>query len=156
MDGESVPGQDVAGTINGEPTEGTGKLLRGSDESNVVKGLRLFIGLTESQLAPNAAEGRVKITKGVASKLRKVIGGVLDPDRGDMKRITEGLRTQIKNIDTQLETMNQRIERKKIRLQQRFARLETQLSTLRTQQSFMSSQIASISGGGGGGALPGL
>ena len=156
LDGESVPGQDVAGTINGETAKATGQLLSGSDESTAVKGLRLFIGLAESQLAPNAAEGRVKITKGVASKLRKLIGGVLDPNRGNMKRITEGLRTQIKNIDGQLETMNERIERKKIRLQRRFAKMETQLSTLRTQQSFISSSIGGLPSGGGRAGLPGL
>ena len=150
--GLQIDGTDVAGTINAEPAEGLGQILRGSEESLQVKGLRLFVTLNENQLAPNAPETFIKVTKGVASRIGSYLSRVVDPLGGDLKRITDGLRSQIRSYDTQLEAMNERIERKRTVLQKRFTRLETQLSSLRSQQRF----IASQGGGGGGGGIPGL
>jgi flagellar capping protein FliD len=153
--GLSAAGTDVGGTINGEPAEGLGQILRGSESSEKVKGLRLLVTLTDKQLNAAGPESLVKITKGVASRMSSYLARVVDPLKGDMKRITEGLRTRIKTYDTQLEDVNGRIERKRKDLQDRFTRLETQLSTLRSQQNYMSSQLASLPGAGQA-VLPGL
>jgi flagellar capping protein FliD len=152
--GEQLDGNDVAGTIDGEQAEGLGQILRGAEDSERLKGLRLLVSLSENQLSPAAPEAIVKITKGVASRMSAYLRGVVDPLRGDMKRITDGLRTRIRGYDQQLTDINARIDRKRKELQDRFTRLETQLSTLRSQQNFMQSQLASLPGAGG--VLPGL
>jgi len=153
--GTMLAGQDVAGTIGGEDAQGLGNLLRGRDESERIKGLRLLVNLSENQLSPTAPEGRVTITKGVASRMNAFLEDYLDPVEGRMKTITQNLNTELKSIDKQLERMEERIESKRSRLQDRFARMESQLSSLKSQQRYMSSQLASLPGGGGGG-LPGL
>jgi flagellar capping protein FliD len=155
--GASTSGGDVGGTIDGEPADGLGQILRGSDKSKKVKGLRLLVTLTDKQLNANGAEALVKVTKGVASRMSAYVTRVVDPLRGDMKRITDGLRTRIKTYDGQLVDINGRIDRKRKDLQERFAKLETQMSTLKSQQSYMQTQLASLPGGGGGGSgIPGL
>jgi flagellar capping protein FliD len=151
--GESVKGQDVAGTIDGQPAQALGQILRGPDESENLKGLRLFVTLTENQLSPSGPEALVKVTKGVASRMSSYLNGIVDPLRGEMKRITDGLRTRLKGYNEQLERITQRIERKRSDLQTRFTRLETQMATLKSQQNYMSSQLGGL---GGGSVLPGL
>ncbi|MCZ6645003.1 MAG: flagellar filament capping protein FliD [SAR324 cluster bacterium] len=152
--GTAQDGLDVRGTINGEEAEGLGQLLRGTAESKTIKGLRLLVELPESQLVPGAAEARVTITKGVASRLAQHIKRVLDPQVGTMQRITGGLASSLEDVDEQLQLMNDRIERKRERLQQRFAKLEGQMSKLKSQQNFLAGQVANLPKGGGG--LPGL
>ncbi|MEE8433831.1 MAG: flagellar filament capping protein FliD [bacterium] len=153
--GDSVTGTDVTGTIGAEPAEGIGQLLRGGDDSRVVKGLRLLVTLTENQVDENGAEGKVIITKGVGSRVAQHLKGFLDPRGGNMQRITGNLREQLKNLESQLSLMNERMDNKRQRLRAKFARLESQMSTLKSQQNFMTSQISGLPGGGGGG-LPGL
>ena len=153
-EGAQTSGQDVGGTIDGERAEGLGQVLRGADNSERVKGLRLFVTLSENQLSPSAPEAVIKVTKGVAARMSTYLGRVVDPLRGEMKRITDGLRGRIRGYDQQLTDINGRIDRKRGELQNRFTRLETQLSTLRSQQQYMASQFASLPGAGG--VLPGL
>ena len=152
--GEQTSGQNVAGTIDGETAEGLGQILRGAESSERVKGLRLFVTLSENQLSRSGPEALVKVTKGVASRMSAYLKGIVDPLRGEMKRITDGLRTRIKGYDEQLTGINQRIARKRQDLQNRFTRLETQLATLKNQQNYMSSQLGSLPGAGS--VLPGL
>jgi flagellar capping protein FliD len=152
--GQQVSGQDVAGAINGEPAEGLGQILRGSESSESVKGLRLFVTLSENQLSQSGPEAMVKVTKGVASRMSAYLNGIVDPLRGEMKRITDGLRTRIKGYNEQLTGINERIERKRRDLQNRFTRLETQMATLKSQQNYMASQLSSLPGAGS--VLPGL
>lgn len=155
LGGNTEPGQDVTGAINGEEAEGTGRLLKGSDDSETVAGLRLMITLGDNLLLPGAPEGKIKITKGVGSRLAVHLKNLLDPNSGNMQRITNSLRSQIQNIDDQLLRMNERIESKRTRLQARFARLEGQMSQLKSQQAFLGGQLANLPGGGSSG-LPGL
>ncbi len=155
-EGTMLAGQDVAGTIGGEDAQGLGNLLRGRDESERIKGLRLLVNLSENQLSPSVPEGRITITKGVGSRMNAFLEDYLDPVQGRMKTITQNLNTELKSIDKQLERMEERIESKRSRLQDRFARMESQLSSLKGQQRYMSSQLASLPGGGGAPGLPGL
>lgn len=156
-DGEAEDGLDTEGTIDGDKAEGIGQLLKGSDDSPRVKGLRLIVDLPPNLVIPNAAEATIKITKGVASKLAKHIKDLQDPQTGNLQRITGTLREAVGNIDVQLEQLNERIERKRERLQRRFARMEGQMVSLRSQQGFLSGQLGGTPGGGKGTpGLPGL
>ncbi|MBI3992168.1 MAG: flagellar filament capping protein FliD [Candidatus Lambdaproteobacteria bacterium] len=155
LNGDAVPGLDVAGTIDGEQAEGIGRLLRGADDSETLAGLRVMVSLNDKQLLPDGPEATVKITKGVASRMNTYLGELLDPLAGRMKTISENLNRRIKDIDGQLNRMEERIESKRSRLVERFSKLESQMSSLKNQQSYLSGQIANLPQAGGAG-LPGL
>jgi flagellar capping protein FliD len=150
MDGQAVPGLDVKGTIDGQPADGTGELLKAKDNENPASGLRLMVKLNPAQINANGPEAKVVVTRGVASKLSQYMSTLVDPLRGEMKRITEGLQARIKNTDEQLTRMEARIDSKRQRIQEKFDRLESQMSKLKSQQSFMSGQLSGLGSGGGG------
>ncbi|MDH4122104.1 MAG: flagellar filament capping protein FliD [Deltaproteobacteria bacterium] len=151
--GESHPGKDVQGTVDGLPAEGTGQVLK-VDESKS-KGLRLFVNLIDSQLVKEQPEAKITVTRGVGSRLNKYLKGVLaDGKGGDMKRITEGLKTNVKDYDKQLEDINERMVRKRTMLKEKFARMETQMQKLKSQQSYVGGQLANMPSASS--ALPGL
>ena len=150
-EGESVAGENIEGTINGNPAEGNGQLLKAPNNSGPAAGLRLFSKMSESQLDPQAAEASVSISKGIGSRLSSYLETVVNPLTGSMGRITKNLRDRIGDLDGQLKRMEERIDSKRQRLREKFTRMETKLSSLRSQQAFMKGQL-----GGGGSALPGL
>ncbi len=151
LEGEQVPGLDVAGTIDGQPAEGVAQLLRAPEDGGDAAGLRLLVKLSGSQLDPEGPEATVTVTKGVASRVDDYLTDYLDPIQGPMKRIQDTLNRQIETIDEQLERMEERIDSKRERLQQRFGRLESQMSQLKSQQQFLQGQLAGLPSGGGGG-----
>ena len=150
-EGESVAGENIEGTINGNPAEGNGQLLKAPNGSGPAAGLRLFAKITESQLKPQEAEASISISKGIGSRLSSYLETVVNPLTGSMRRITKNLSERIGDLDGQMKRMEERIASKRQRLQQKFQRMETKLSSLRSQQAFMKGQL-----GGGGSALPGL
>ena len=151
LEGQAVAGTDVIGTIDGEPGDGLGQVLRAPENSKKAKGLRLFVTLGPNQISDAGPEALIKVTKGVAARMAAFLDGITDPLQGDMKRITDGLRSRIRTFDSQLDGINERIERKRGELTQKFTRLETQMATMRAQQSMIQGQL-----GSSGGGLPGL
>lgn len=152
-DGQSTPGVDVAGTIDGQEADGNGELLKARDGDSPTAGLRVLVKLTAAQLNPSGPEAKVVITRGVASKLSQYLSNLVDPLRGEMKRITDNLQARIKNTDEQLTRMEERIDAKRQRIQEKFERLESQMSKLKAQQAYMSSQLAGLGAGGGGASM---
>jgi hypothetical protein len=147
--GQAMPGLDVAGTIAGQPAEGSAQMLKAKDDSkNPAAGLRLIVRLTEAQLNKVGPEAKITVSRGVAARLSAYLGMLTDKQRGEMKRITDGLRGRITNVDQQLNRMEERLESKRQRIQEKFAELETKMSKLRGQQNSMASQLGA--GGGGG------
>ena len=153
VDGEAEQGQDTQGTINGNPAEGTGQLLRAPENSGPAAGLRVFAKITENQLNPDGAEAAIVITKGIGGRVNRYLSSVVNPFTGQMRRITQNLRERVGNLDDQLDRMEERIQSKRQRLQDKFARMESQLSSLRSQQAFMQGQLGGL---GASSALPGL
>jgi flagellar capping protein FliD len=151
LNGESAPGKDVAGTIAGRPAEGSGQLLKSKEgDDSGAAGLRLLVKLNENQLSATGPESKVTVTRGVASRIATYLAGFADPNKGQFKRMTDTLRSQITTIDAQLSRMEERIEAKRHGLQEKFSRLEVQMSKLKSQQSYMAGQLG---GGGGGGGM---
>lgn len=150
IDGQTTPGEDVVGTIDGAEADGNGQLLKAKEGAAKAGGLRLLVKLNEHQLKPNAPEAVIKISRGVGSRVAQFLNGQMDPFKGDVKRVTDSLRSQITNLDAQLGRMDERIEAKRQGLQEKFTRLETQMSKLKNQQNYMSGQLAQLGGGGGG------
>jgi flagellar capping protein FliD len=152
MQGLSEPGADVQGTIDGKTAEGRGQLLMLPAKSGPASGLRVYVKLAESQIDPSKPEATVKITRGIAGRVGKYLGTIVNPLNGEMKRITQGLRERVGSLDAQLKRMEERITAKRERLQERYTRLESQMASLKQQQAYMQSQMAGMGGGG----IPGL
>ena len=150
LNGQVIPGQDVEGTIQGQEADGIGQLLKAKDGAPNVGGLRLLVKLNPAQLKPDGPEATIKITRGVASRVSQYLGEELDPFKGEVKRMADGLRTQVSNLNTQLDRMDERIEAKRRSLQEKFSRLETQMAKLKSQQTYMNGQLAQLGTGGGG------
>ncbi|MDH5750900.1 MAG: flagellar filament capping protein FliD [Deltaproteobacteria bacterium] len=150
LDGQSVNGKNVEGTINGTPAQGDGILLKAGSENGDAEGIRLLVRVSESKLRPDGPEAKIKITKGIAGRVGSYLDSLVNPLSGSFNNIGKGLRDQVKNLDQQLGQMNERISNKRERLQEKFARLESQMSKLKSQQSYLSSQLK------GGSGIPGL
>jgi len=150
LDGSSVPGQDVAGTIGGIEAEGNGILLKVPEKSGPASGIRLIVRVTADQINATGPEARVKVTRGIAGRLQTYLESLVNPRQGSMTRITKGLSDRVGNLDTQLKRMEERISSKRERLQDKFSRMENQMSKLKSQQASMASQM------GGGKGIPGL
>ncbi len=151
-DGESVPGKDVDGTIDGFQATGRGQLLVGTEETPT-EGLRVFVNLDEKELLPEQEEARVKLTKGIAVKLGDKLKRMNNPVDGDVKKVTNDITDQIGNYDEQLVRLGERIEDKHRHLQIKFAKLDSTMGRLRSQQNYVSQQLAALSSspkGGGG------
>ncbi|HUJ74753.1 MAG TPA: flagellar filament capping protein FliD, partial [bacterium] len=102
----------------------------------------------ERQLNANGPDATIKITRGVASRANAYLTQEVDPLNGQVKRITENLRSQIKNYNTQLDQMQQRIDNKRKDLQAKFGRMEDQMAKLKSQESYMSGQLGQLGSGG--------
>ncbi len=153
-DGQATAGEDVAGTIDGHVAEGSGQLLKAKDADNSpAAGLRLFVKMNQAQLNPNGPEAKVVVTRGIASRLSAYMNTLTDPQRGEMKRISDNLRTRIQNTQQQLDKMEERIESKRQRIQDKFTRLESQMSKLKSQQNYVSGQLSGLNAGGTGGSM---
>jgi len=153
LEGTPAPGKDVEGTINGLEGEGNGQLLKVKDGTQYVTGLRLLVKLNEHQLNTKGPDALIKITRGVASRVSQFVNGEMDPFKGEIKRVTDNLRSQITNMDQQLGRLEERIDAKRKALQEKFTRLETQMAKLKSQQNYMSGQLSQLGSGGSGGSL---
>ena len=150
IDGASVPGIDVDGTIDGIQATGRGQLLVGTEETST-EGLRVYVNLDENELLPGKEEARVKLTKGIAVKLGGKLKRMNDPVSGDVKKVTTDITDQIGNYDEQLTRLGERMEDKHKNLQIKFAKLDSTMGRLRSQQNYVSQQLSALSNSPRGG-----
>jgi len=141
--GTSTDGADVEGTINGEPATGVGQILTGDDENENTAGLKLKITLTPD-LVVDGPEGKITLTKGIATLLSEQIGLYTDTNDGILNSRTKAIEKQINNIKEQIERMEERLEVKRESLYRQFIAMEEAIGKLQNQQMFLSSAIASL------------
>lgn len=146
VNGTSVTGQDVKGTIDGLSAEGRGKLLVGKPPTES-EGLRLYVNLTEEDQLSTDAETTVIVTKGIATQLDEKMKAFLDPVNGAVNRSTKDISEEIKNYDSQITELNERIQAKREELMLKFAKLDSKMGRLKAQQNYLGQQIAALSTG---------
>jgi len=142
MSGESVVGENVQGTIDGEAMEGSGQILTGA-EGTEYEGLKLYISLTENQIGPGA-EGNMIFTKGVGTKVMEYISDVMEPEKGALDIYTKNIEKQLKNYESELEKLEERITKKREKLSLKFAKMESQLGQLKSEQKYLTGQLAKL------------
>lgn len=139
-------GVDVAGTINGEAAEGTGRLLKGNEGNATTDGLSLEVNITASELASQGEmQGKLYYTTGLMSSidtfmedLTNTLSGVLATQKKSLKTMYDDMQTEIKKYD-------EKIEAKRLELEIKYNQLETILSKLNSQGSYLTAQISGLS-----------
>ncbi len=77
--GQLSRGTDVAGTINGEEATGAGRHLISNSDNEYTAGLQLLVTITAEQLAvQGSSQGKVVVTKGIASRLTEYLNDLTD------------------------------------------------------------------------------
>ena len=113
----------MAGTINGEDSTGTGRLLTGDDGNENTEGLMILVTSTGT-----GDKGVVKVSKGIASRLGDYISAATDRDTGSITLATDGINDEIDVIDEDIEKLNADVDRYVEQLQIDFARMEQAMS----------------------------
>jgi hypothetical protein len=142
LNGDSVVGTDVQGTIDGVAMQGSGQILTGEDDTEY-EGLKLYITLTENQIGP-AVEGNMIFTKGVGTKVMEYIANVMEPEKGALDIYTKNIEKQLKNYESELEKLEERITKKREKLSLKFAKMEGQLGQLKSEQKYLTGQLAKL------------
>ncbi|RME26341.1 MAG: hypothetical protein D6800_06460, partial [Candidatus Zixiibacteriota bacterium] len=152
--GQSTPGVDVAGTINGEPATGQGQILTGNDDNETTAGLKLKVTLTGSQLV-SGSEGTISLAKGVASKLNELLDSYTQNGSGLLDSRIRGVQSQVDQLAQRIKEFDARLEIRRENLLKRFYAMEQAIGQFQAQSQFLGTQLANLSrnfsGGGGGG-----
>jgi flagellar hook-associated protein 2 len=137
-------GEDVAGTIDGLPATGRGRLLTGAEGATA--GLVLAITATQEQVdtaGGTLAAGTVTFTKGLGGALH----GVLATYEGSLGRIADArqsLSAQIRRFDDSIAAFEERVAGREVTLRRQFTALESAMGQLQAQSAWMASQLASM------------
>ncbi|NQU63890.1 MAG: flagellar filament capping protein FliD, partial [SAR324 cluster bacterium] len=142
MNGNTVIGKDVEGTIDGVAMQGGGQILTGV-EGTEYEGLKIFVSLTENQVAPGA-ESNMVFTKGVGTKVMEYIAKAMEPEKGALDIYTKNVEKQLENYKKELETLEDRIKKKREKLSLKFAKMEGQLGQLKSEQNYLTGQLAKL------------
>jgi flagellar hook-associated protein 2 len=132
-------GQDVAGTINGEPATGQGQFLTGNSGNPNTAGLQIRVMATTP-----GTYGAVVFTRGVADQVRQYAKSVTDIVSGDLTIATNTLQDQIKALDEQMQAIREEVSRREQMLRQQFARLERALSQMQSQSQRLAAMMAGM------------
>ncbi len=132
-------GQDVAGTINGEPATGQGQFLTGNSGNPNTEGLQIRVMAT----APGTY-GAIVFTRGVADQIRQYAKSITDIVNGDLTIAKNTLQDQIKALDEQMQAIREEISRREQMLRQQFARLERALSQMQAQSMRLAAMMSGM------------
>jgi flagellar hook-associated protein 2 len=134
----SVTGQDVSGTINGQPATGSGQTLTASAGSPAA-GISLLVagGAT-------GARGTVHFSQGIAARLDQYLTSSL-ADTGSIAARTDGLNSSIKRLTNRETDLQARMTLIEKRYRTQFTALDSMLSSMSTTSSFLTQQLTILS-----------
>lgn len=135
----NAEGQDVQGTINGEPATGRGQFLTGNSDNPNTAGLQIRVTATTP-----GTYGRVHFTRGVADQVRLFARQATDIVNGDIQNATNTLRDQMSAIDRQIEAIREEVTRRQLMLREQFARMERAISQMQSQGARLAALAASL------------
>jgi flagellar hook-associated protein 2 len=135
--GTGAPGQDVQGTINGEPATGSGQVLTGNSSNPNTAGLSVLVTSTTA-----GEHGVVRITRGIADAVDRLLAFVINEKSGPVQTAQESLNTQIEDVKRNIEEMQKRVDANVEALRKKFIDMEAALGKLQSQSAYLSAQIA--------------
>jgi len=142
--GTATAGQDVAGTINGEPATGNGQYLIGNSDNKNTAGLKLKITATADQIV-EGVDGTILFNKGIAALLEERLNRYTDSYEGILKGRTDSIQQQVNNIAKQITALEKQLERKRAALYKQFAAMEEALGKLKSQQEYLTAAVSNLS-----------
>lgn len=122
----SVQGQDVAGTINGEPATGDGQFLTGNSGNATTDGLQIRVTATTTGII-----GTVTVTRGIADQVFQLIQRFTDSINGVLTDETKNIQQQIDEIKQRISAFDEAMRRRANDLRAQFTRMETALNKMR-------------------------
>lgn len=138
--GTGAQGLDVAGTINGELAQGSGRILTGMSGNARTAGLAILVGSTTT-----GSKGFVTYSRGVAAGIEDMLGSLTDVAGGTLTTTQQTVQSQINDLNDQMNDMIDRLSSEEERLYAQFAALESSLSALQAQSQFLTQSLASLS-----------
>ncbi len=153
--GQSAQGVDVAGQYymgddaQGNPiyegAVGDGQFLTGSSGNEYTDGLRVLVTATTSQIQPGGTSfGNVKVTRGIAAKMQRVLKQATSLDGGDVFLRKEAINGDIETLTEQMDRLTDRLEIRRERIVQEFLNLETVLAQLQSEGDYLSQALAAL------------
>lgn len=134
----SGAGQDVAGTINGEPATGLGQTLTGNSGNANTSGLQLLVTAT----APGSY-GTVSVVSGLADQINNLANQITDPTSGAIITAENSINTQVTQVQQQITNTQNQLAAYTAYLQQEFASMDTALAQLQSQSSALAAEVGS-------------
>ncbi len=131
----ATDGVDVAGTIGGFEAVGSGQTLTGT---NAVDGLAIEV--TGGVLGNR---GDINFSRGYAEELENYIDGLLATG-GIFDGVTDGINSQIEDINDDRETLALRLTSLEDRLRAQFTAMDILVSQLQNTSNFLTQQLASL------------
>lgn len=134
---KGLAGEDVRGTIGGQPATGNGQKLTGRGHAKGIE-IEVLGGKTGDR-------GQVAYSRGVAEQL----GGLLDNylgSNGLLDNRNKGYQHTIEDITHQRETLSRRLESSKKRLTKQFSNLDETISRMHDTSNYLKNQLANLPG----------
>jgi flagellar hook-associated protein 2 len=141
--GSGEAGLDVAGTINGEPATGKGRLLSGNEGNATTDGLQLHVTLTASALQ-SGTDGTLQLFDGLANAAQRTLDSLLDSKTGSIQGQEDNLQSRIDYIQKIIDEREEAAQRREDALREQFNAMEVSLTEFQNQSSYLSSQLRSL------------
>jgi flagellar hook-associated protein 2 len=132
-------GVDVAGTIDGAASVGSGQTLT-AGPGTAASGLA--VDISGGTLG---ARGTVAFGRGFAAKLSDVLSDLLSTS-GLLTNSTNGITASIKDIDSQRDALNLRLTSVEARYRAQFTALDGALASMQSTSAFLTQQLTVLNG----------
>ena len=144
---ENDQGVDVEGNfiVNGvvEPATGRGRLLAGLFDNENTADLQVRVTMSAAQVVVGV-DGELTVSRGFASRMDQLIGGMLDSETGVFKTINDRYVTDADTVQDAIDRHQEIFEEQEQDLLAQFVALETALGELQSTASFLTQQFANL------------
>jgi len=135
----SFVGSDVAGTINGLSTFGSGTSLRGT--SGAIAGMSITYGGSAT-----GAVGSFNLGMGIAASLDNALYGLSSLANGTITKAISGAQSVYDSLQGRIVALNRQLDSDRERMLGQFGRMETALAKLNATGQWLTSQIKQMGG----------
>ncbi|MFZ4515066.1 MAG: flagellar filament capping protein FliD [Acidimicrobiia bacterium] len=136
---EEHAGVNVAGTIDGRTSTGSGNVLTVANTDAKIPGMAVAVTATST-----GSLGTLTYAPGIAARLSLAVASATDLASGSITTAEKGNQTNILRLNRDLAAWDRRLGDRQIRLRLQYASLDTTLGQLRNQSSWISSQLSSL------------
>ena len=135
-------GTDVAGTINGVASTGSGQVLTAPSSDPTLAGISLMVAA--SGITSLTDLGSFTYSPGLAQQLQTLANTASNPVNGTVTTTISSLTNESTGLNTQIANYQSVATAQQTLLQNEFAKMETALGTLKNQAAALGSQIAQL------------